>query len=400
MPASMVGMRVLFTTKRGAGHFGPLIPFAHAFRRAGAEVLVAAPESARAMIRAAGFPMWLFDDAPDRERDAVFASARLLPKEHAGPHVFAQAFARIDARAAVPGLLDACRGWQPDLVISEISEFAGPAVAELLGLRAICVGIAQQGKAEAILADEAVIAALDDVRAEVGLGPDPTGAGVLGNPYFTLLPEALEDPATPAARGAWRFRQPEGPAGDIGRWGGDDRPLVYLTFGSVVPDMELFPEIYRGAIDAIAPLPVRVLVTVGRDRDPAELGPLPENVTAERWVPQREVMPHAAAMVCHGGSGTVTMGLAGGVPMAVLPLFADQPWNAERVAEVGAGIALDGGPGAVGRLGDAVSKLIIDPAYRANARLVAADVRALPSVDYAPSLVNELVGGRVVAPIV
>ena len=56
-------------------------------------------------------------------------------------------------------------------------------------------------------------------------------------------------------------------------------------------------------------------------------------------------MPHAAAMVCHGGFGTVRAGLAAGVPLAVLPLFADQPDNARRVAELGAGIALDDGAG-------------------------------------------------------
>ena len=108
--------------------------------------------------------------------------------------------------------------------------------------------------------------------------------------------------------------------------------------------MEFFPGVYRGAIDALAGLPVRLLVTVGRDRDPAELGPVPANVRVERWVPQADLMPHVAAMVCHGGSGTVTMGLAGGVPMAVVPLFADQPWNAERVDALGAGIALAAAP--------------------------------------------------------
>ena len=55
-------------------------------------------------------------------------------------------------------------------------------------------------------------------------------------------------------------------------------------------------------------------------------------------------------MVCHGGFGTVRGGLTAGVPMAVLPLFADQPYNAARVAEIGAGIALDaaGRPGSPG----------------------------------------------------
>jgi MGT family glycosyltransferase len=155
--------------------------------------------------------------------------------------------------------------------------------------------------------------------------------------------------------------------------------------------MEFFPGLYRAAIDALAPLPLRLLVTVGRDRDPADLGPLPANVRVERWVPQADLMPHAAAMVCHGGSGTVTMGLAAGVPMAVVPLFADQPWNAERVEALGAGIALDGGPDeAIGRLRDAVVRITGDPGYRSTAQRVAAEMRALPPVDAAVGVVRGL----------
>ena len=52
------------TTKAGAGHFGPLIPFARAFQRAGADVLIAAPREAAPMVRAEGLPLWAFDDPP------------------------------------------------------------------------------------------------------------------------------------------------------------------------------------------------------------------------------------------------------------------------------------------------------------------------------------------------
>ena len=131
---------------------------------------------------------------------------------------------------------------------------------------------------------------------------------------------------------------------------------------------------------------------MGRNRDPADLGPLPPNVRVERWVPQADLMPHVAAMVCHGGSGTVTMGLAGGVPMAVLPLFADQPWNAERVAAVGAGIALGPDPGeAIAGMREAIVRLTGDPAYRANAQRIAAEMRALPPVDAAVGIVRGMV---------
>src|SRR5919197_1522129 len=315
--ASGIVMRVLLTTKRGAGHFGPLIPFARAFRRAGDTVLIAAPHSARASVRAEGFSAWLFDDAPEGERDAALDGMWQLPFEERAPYVFSELFIRLDARAALPAMRDVCRRWRPDLVVSEETEFAGALVAQSLGIPRVCVGIVQQGRGEAVVRDARVMRAIDELRAELGLPDDPDGERLLGAPYFTLMPEALEDPANPVSRSAWRFRDLDAPASGarLDRFAGDERPLVYLTFGSVAPEMDFFPGLYRDAIAAFSDLPVRVLVTVGRDRDPADLRPLPANVQAERWVPQREVMPYAAAMVCHGGSGTGPVGVAAGGPM-------------------------------------------------------------------------------------
>jgi len=128
-------------------------------------------------------------------------------------------------------------------------------------------------------------------------------------------------------------------------------------------------------------LPVRVLVTVGDERDPAALGPLPPSVRVERCVPQAAVMRHAAAMVGHGGSGSTLAALAAGVPQAIVPLFVDGSENARRVARAGAGIALDGGLDAVPHLDDAVDGLLHDPGRRLAAGRVAGEIRSLPAVD-------------------
>ena len=100
------------TTKAGAGHFGPLIPFARAFQRAGADVLIAAPREAAAMVRAVGLPVWAFDVPPAQERDAIFAEVRGKNTDGlTAKRVVGDVFARIDARAAFPGILAACRAW-------------------------------------------------------------------------------------------------------------------------------------------------------------------------------------------------------------------------------------------------------------------------------------------------
>ena len=104
--------------------------------------------------------------------------------------------------------------------------------------------------------------------------------------------------------------------------GRGDQPLVYVTFGSVAGQFPQALPAYGVALSAVAGLPVRVLLTVGRDLDLGALPDTPDNVHVEPWVPQQDVLAHASAAVVHGGSGSTLGALAFGVPLVVIPLFA------------------------------------------------------------------------------
>jgi UDP:flavonoid glycosyltransferase YjiC (YdhE family) len=381
-------MRVLISTRHGAGHFGPLIPFAHALLRDNAEVLVTAPRSSGPMVAAAGLDHHPIPDPPGGEREEIFAAARHMDPDDANARVVGDIFIRIDTTASYPHMRRAIERWQPDLVLYDISDFAAGLAAEAAGVPAVSVAISLGEHMQTL--GTVIAEALDEVREKVGLEPDPRLERLTQTPSFTLLPERLEDPEKAGGTPPLRFREPEPreprPLPDW--WPNDQWPLVYLTFGSVAPEMDDFPGLCRAAVDALSILPVRVLVTVGRDRDPADLGPVPPNVHVARWVPQADVMPHAAAMVCHGGSGTVNAGLAAGVPMVVVPLFADQPHNGRRVAEIGAGLVVD--PDQLVRLPDAVRSLLADRSYRAAARRIARETKQLPTVDTASKILRGL----------
>jgi len=62
-----------------------------------------------------------------------------------------------------------------------------------------------------------------------------------------------------------------------------------------------------------------------------QLGSVAANTHIERWVPEADVLTHAAVVVCHGGSGTTYGALASGVPLVCCPLFADQHRNSRLI---------------------------------------------------------------------
>ena len=122
---------------------------------------------------------------------------------------------------------------------------------------------------------------------------------------------------------------------------GRDRPRLYVSFGTVLGHMTIAADVYRTALLALTRLDADVLLTVGRQFDPADLGPLPPHVRVERWVEQTEVLDDVDAVVCHGGSGTLFGALGAGVPVVVVPVFADQFENGRRVARAGAGLVVE-----------------------------------------------------------
>ncbi|HYM16466.1 MAG TPA: glycosyltransferase [Dehalococcoidia bacterium] len=145
-------------------------------------------------------------------------------------------------------------------------------------------------------------------------------------------------------------------------WPSADVPLVVVGMGTT--PMDETPVLQR-ALDALAPLPVRVFATVGGHLSPADVRP-PANAAVTGYVRHAAVMPHAAVFVTHAGLSGIGAALACGVPMVCVPLGREQPFNAEHLARTGAGIALtrDATPA---ELRDAVSAVLADPSYRGAA---------------------------------
>jgi hypothetical protein len=366
--------------------------------------MIAAQRQNTANAERTGLAFAPFDDPPKQEWMPLMADFPKLDLETANERMVGEFFARIDTTAALPGLRATIEDWRPDVIVRESYEYASTLLAEQYAIPTVRVALSLAQIEERAI--QLAAPAVDAARARLGLAPDPAGDRLRDTPCFTMVPEPLDDPVGGSAQQTHRFAEdaPEAETPLTDWWPGNDDPLVYLSFGSVAGQAHLpfFPALYRAAIDALAPLRVRLLVTVGSDPDPLALGPVPPNVHVERWVAHDAVARHAAVIVCHGGFGSTLGSLRHGVPLVVMPLFAFDQWaNAAAVARVGAGIALNaegntrqglGLPSAdtISRLAPAVARVLGDPAYGREARHIADAARALPPVDSAVALLAQL----------
>jgi UDP:flavonoid glycosyltransferase YjiC (YdhE family) len=183
---------------------------------------------------------------------------------------------------------------------------------------------------------------------------------------WATLPRALDgsaDRALPAnARYLGALLDPTGDARWNPPWPEEDRrPLVVVALGTT--PMDEGPVLARVVEGLAAGGDLRVLVTVGDHVDPATV-PAPGDVVVTAYVPHAVVLPHAAAVVTHAGLGTTIAAVTFGLPVVCVPLGRDQPGNAERVAEAGAGIVLSTDATA-GEFAGAVRQVLDDPSFAA-----------------------------------
>jgi MGT family glycosyltransferase len=142
----------------------------------------------------------------------------------------------------------------------------------------------------------------------------------------------------------------------------DKRPLVTVSFSTTFQN---HAGVLQKVIDALAPLPVRVLVTLGGSIKAGELRSADNCILLES-APHSVVMRESAFVVTHGGHGTVMRALVSRAPMLVIPHGRDQNDNAVRITERRAGLSLmpDASVEAIRAAGEC---LLNDQSFRAAA---------------------------------
>ena len=158
---------------------------------------------------------------------------------------------------------------------------------------------------------------------------------------LSAVPAVFDAPVTqvpPAMRHFGFLVDPaEGTSGRVGFPDGAGPAVLVSLSTTYHPQQEhLLPTV----VDVLGSLPVRALVTTSGRWEP-EKGHQHPNVAITDYVPHTSVLDDAALVVTHAGLGTVAAALHHGVPLVCSPTGRDQPLNAARVTELGAGLTVD-----------------------------------------------------------
>lgn len=162
-----------------------------------------------------------------------------------------------------------------------------------------------------------------------------------------------------------------------------ERPFVLVSLST---NFQHQHATLRNICEALASLPLEVLVTTGRSLAPEQLD-VSGGVEARAFVPHDRVMPRVDLVVTHAGLGTLMFGAAAGVPCLCLPNGRDQDDNAAQIAALGLGRALppDAAPA---EIGEAVMSMLSDAPLRTRCRLFASRVDRFGDLPRAAELVE------------
>jgi UDP:flavonoid glycosyltransferase YjiC (YdhE family) len=399
-------MRVLFTIQPLPGHFHPLIPLAQALVEKGHEVAFATGRSFGATVEAVGFRCfpagldWL--QSPTFMQDVV---ARVAPEileklEKMGglpgrparrDYFEANFFGGVTAERIVPDILALYRTWPFDLIVRERYEFGGCVAAELLGIPHATVQVASLYED---YSPEPSGVRLTQVRAFFGLPPDPDHQMVYRYLFLSFVPPSFHHPeiTLPPTTHMLRPAFFDTSSNDrIPDWVASlaAQPTIYATMGSSGAAAQTNP-VFATILDALRDQPVNLILTVSYHFDPEEFGLQPANVHIERYIPQSLILPYCDLVINHGGFSTVLAALDQGLPMVIIPSYADQPTNARRCVDLDVARMIAPVDLTPQTLRDATMEVLHNPSYDQNAKRLRDEMQALPGLGHAVELLEQL----------
>lgn len=296
-------------------------------------------------------------------------------------------FARQGARQKAEYLIPVCEAWQPDIFVCDETDFGAMIVGERLSIPYASVLVIASG---AFVRPDVVADALNEVRTEHGLPPDPDCRMLSRYLVLSPFPPSYRHPAFPLPKTAYSFRpmtlyskMPR----PIKKYLAD-APTIYFTLGTIFNTES--GDLFSRVLDGLADLAMNVIVTVGKHIDPAEFGSQPPHIHIAQYIPQNQLLPHSDIVISHGGSGSVMGALAHGLPMVLIPMGADQPLNAMRCVDLGVGVSLDAVSVTPDEIRETVSTVLNEPSFRNNTQQLRREIANLPEASSSVPLLERL----------
>ena len=219
---------------------------------------------------------------------------------------------------------------------------------------------------------------LNSHRASIGLAPVDDVRDYVRDDVIGTRPWLATDPVldpwqeTPdldvVQTGAWIVPDERPLPADLEAFLEAGTPPVYVGFGSMPLQSA---DVATVAVEAIRAHGRRSVVARGWAGLAVADG---DDCIGVDEVNQQALFGRVAAVVHHGGAGTTTTAAMASAPQVVIPQAADQPYWADRVAELGIGAAHDGPTPTVESLAAALQTALA-PGTRAGASAVAATIR-------------------------
>ncbi|MBP2328663.1 UDP:flavonoid glycosyltransferase YjiC (YdhE family) [Kibdelosporangium banguiense] len=366
-------MRVLFVPLPWPTHIFPVVGLAWACRLAGGDVRVAVDDSMTDVVVTAGLTPVPLGDGFDFMADLRTTrelppwdgpGATLTGSQRSRPldRYLSVAEAQIDALSAFAG------HWRPDVVVFDPMNFAGPLVAQQLGVPAVrhlwgpditrLLGWPGMGNAQiewperlADLFARHGGKPVDDLAA-LTVDPCPAVLQVDGHPHrVTIRPVPYNGPG----------------------WLPDDlaaapaRRRVLVTWGTAATQVGGAKEFgVPRILQALADEDVDVVVAATR-RDAEQLDSVPANARVLTGVPLHTVLPTCAAIVHQGGGGTLLTSAFYGVPQLAVVTEPNQRITSAGLPDTGAGVLMPVQDAEPEHVRAAVWRLLDEPAYQAAA---------------------------------
>jgi hypothetical protein len=358
-------MRILVATLGSIGDLMPFLAVAEALRRRGHDVIVGSNRGYAALVQRAGFGFAIIWDGAPPSLDAVLERSPELAWAQVRRDLLMPAAEPTAAFIRHSGIRHS-GGVRDCAVLASWSAFgAVRGCAQMnLPLYRVC------------LSPHAAEEPDDDpgtIRQQwLGFYPDWFGAPPPGRPGIRLTGfPALDDGAVPPLEPVLEDFLAAGP------------PPVVFTPGSFQRRAGRF---FRECLAACAKLGLRaVLLSPYGEQVPTGL---PAGVLHLKYAPLQQLAGRAAALVHHGGIGTLAQGLRSGVPQIAAPVFFDQFDNAKRLEALGVGRTLSAHDFCASGLAPLLEELTQSQAVRHRCRQIQARLEGPNPADTVCDLVE------------